>query len=181
VALVGGGYHVTAVEPARRAVVTCRRQLEMRGLEADLIEGFFEDVALPRRFDVIIFSGCCYNFIPESRRRIAALRKAADHLAPRGRILLNYMTGQSGHPLLIQLARFAATVTRSDWRPERGDVLLPVGPARPLFHYEHPFGPGELEAEALAAGLRAAHHCNFPNALVMVLEPSNNDLRAVGR
>ena len=92
VALVGGGYRVTAVEPARRAIATCRRQLEMRGLTADIIEGFFEDVALPRRFDVIIFSGCCYNFIPESRRRIAALRKAADHLAPRGRILINYMT-----------------------------------------------------------------------------------------
>jgi SAM-dependent methyltransferase len=76
VALVGGGYHVTGVEPARRAVATCRRQLEMRSLTADVIEGFFEDVALPRRFDVIIFSGCCYDFIPESRRRIAALRKA---------------------------------------------------------------------------------------------------------
>jgi SAM-dependent methyltransferase len=171
VALVGGGYHVTAVEPARRAVATCRRQLERRGLTADVIEGFFEDVALPRRFDVIIFSGCCYDFIPESRRRIAALRKAADHLAPRGRILINYMTTPSGHPWWIQLARFAATVTRSDWRPERGDVLLPLDRSGPLFHYEHPFGPGELEAEALAAGLRAAHHCDFPNAPVIVLEP----------
>ena len=171
VALVGGGHRVTAVEPARRAVATCRRQLEMRNLTADVIEGFFEDVALPRRFDVIMFSGCCYNFIPESRRRIAALRKAADHLAPRGRILINYMTAQSGHPVLIQLARFAAAVTGSDWRPERGDVVVPVGPGRALFHYEHPFGPGELEAEALAAGLRAVHHCDFPNTPAIVLQP----------
>jgi SAM-dependent methyltransferase len=173
VALAGTGYRVTGVEPARRAVATCRRQLEMRGLSADVIEGFFEDVALPRRFDVIIFAGCCYDFIPESRRRIAALRKAAVHLAPRGRILINYMTAQSGHPMWIQLARLAAAVTRSDWRPERGDVILPLGPTRPLFHYEHPFGPGELEAEALAAGLRAAHHCDFPNTPVIVLEPAD--------
>jgi SAM-dependent methyltransferase len=178
VALVGLGYRVTAVEPARRAIATCRRQLEMRGLSADIIEGFFEDVALPRRFDVIIFSGCCYDFIPESRRRVAALRKAAAHLAPRGRILINYMTTQSGHPMWIQLARFAAAITRSDWRPERGDVILPVGPPRPLFHYEHPFGPGELEAEALAGGLRAVHHCDFPSASVIVFESSTVDLSA---
>jgi len=174
VALVGGGHRVTAVEPARRAVATCRRQLEKRGLTADVIEGFFEDVALPRRFDVIIFSGCCYNFIPESRRRIAALRKAAAHLLPGGRILLNYMTAQAGHPFLMQLARFAAAVTRSDWRPERGDVIVPVGPPQVLFHYEHPFRPGELEAEAQAAGLRAVDHGNFPDTPVLVLEPTTN-------
>ena len=170
VALVGKGYHVTAVEPARRLIATCRRQLEMRGLTADIIEGFFEDVALPRRFDVIVFSGCCYNFIPESRPRIEALRKVADHLAPHDRILINYMTEQSGHPRLMRLARFSSTVCGSDWRPERGDIIHPVDPARPLFHYEHPFKPGELESEALAAGLRAAHRCDFPNTPVIVLE-----------
>lgn len=151
ITLVGGGYRVTAVEPARRAIATSRRQLDKSGLSADIIEGFFEDVALLRRFDVIIFSGCCYNFIPQSGRRIAALRQAREHLTARGRILINYMTEQSGHPMLIRLARFTATLTRSDWRPERGDIVLPVDSARPLFHYEHPFQPGEIESEALAA------------------------------
>ena len=47
VALVGDGYRVMAVEPARRAIATSRRQLEMRGLSADIIEGFFEDVRAP--------------------------------------------------------------------------------------------------------------------------------------
>jgi predicted RNA methylase len=170
VALMAAGYRVTGVEPSRRAVAICRRQLERRGLTADLIEGFFEDVALPRRFNAIIFAGCCYGFMPESRRRIAALRKAAEHLAPRGRILINYMTGQAAHPMLIRLARFAATAARSDWRPEPGDVLLPMNAARPLFNYEHRFRPGELESEALAAGLRGAHHCDFPDASVIVFE-----------
>ena len=171
VALVGDGYRVTAVEPARRAIAMSRRQLERRGLSADIIEGFFEDVALPHRFDVIIFSGCCYNFIPESRHRIAALRKAGDHLTARGRILVNYLTGQPGHPMLIQLARIAATVTGSDWRPEPGDIVLPVDAARPLFHYEHPFRPGELESEASAAGLRTAHRCDLSGSPFVVLEP----------
>jgi SAM-dependent methyltransferase len=170
VAMISAGYRVTALEPARRANTTCRRQLAVRGLTADIIEGFFEDAALPRRFDVIIFSGCCYNFMPGSRRRIAALRKAADHLSPAGRIVVNFMAGRSGHPLLIQLARFAAAITRSDWRPERGDVLVPVDPARPQFHYEHPFEPGELEAEATAAGLRAVERCDVGGAPVVVLE-----------
>jgi len=169
VALVGDGYNVTAVEPARRAIATSRRQLAMRGLSADIIEGFFEDVALHRRFDVIIFSGCCYSFIPESRRRIAALRKASEHLTARGRILINYMTESSGHPMLIRLARFAGALTRSDWRPEPGDIVLLVDPARPLFHYEHPFRPGEIESEALAAGLRTAHRCDVPGNPLVVL------------
>jgi SAM-dependent methyltransferase len=170
VALVADGYRVTAVEPARRAIATSRRQLEMRGLTADIIEGFIEDVTLPRRFDVVIFSGRCYNFIPESRRRIAALRKAASHLAPRGRILINYMTEQSGHPMLIRLARMAAIVTRSDWRPEPGDIVLPVDPRRALYHYEHPFKPGEIEAEAEAAGLHAVDRQEVPGNPLVVLE-----------
>jgi SAM-dependent methyltransferase len=170
IALVGDGYRVTGVEPARRASAICRRQLAVRGLAADVLEGFFEEVALPRRFDAIIFSGCCYSFMPESRRRIAALRKAAAHLAPGGRILINYMTEQPQHPMLIRLTRFAATATRSDWRPEPGDVLLSMDSARPLFNYEHRFKSGEIDAEALAAGLHPVHHCDFPNAPVIVLE-----------
>ena len=169
IALVGNGYRVTGVEPAARANATARRHLERRGLSADIIEGFFEDVALPDRFDVIMFSYCCYSFIPDSRRRIAALRKAADHLTERGRIVISYLTEPPGHPLLIHLARLAATVSGSDWRPERGDVVHPVDTAAPLFHYEHPFQPGEIEGEAMAAGLRTAHRCDFPGNPAVVL------------
>ena len=169
IALAAKGYRVTGVEPARRAIATSRRHVEKRGLSAEIIEGFFEDVALPGRFDVVMFSHYCYSFIPESRRRIAALQKAGAHLAAEGRILISYMTEQSGHPLLIRCARLAATLSGSDWRPERGDVLHPVDLAQPLFHYEHPFRPGEIDSEALAAGLRVAHRCDFPDVPVVVL------------
>jgi SAM-dependent methyltransferase len=169
VALVARGYKVTGVEPARRATATARRHLESRGLSADIIEGFFEDVDVPTPFDVIIFSYCCYSLTPQSGRRIGVLRKAAAHLAEGGRIIISYMVHQSGHPAWIQLARMTATISGSDWRPERGDVLHPLDPARPLFYYEHAFGPGEIDAEAAAAGLRVADRFDIPGNPVVVL------------
>ena len=154
VAMVARGYRVTAVEPARRATATARRHLAKQGLSADIIEGFFEDVTLPHSFNVIIFSNCCYNFIPGSGRRIDALRKAVEHLTPGGRIVITYMIEQSGHPAWMKIAGLAATISGSNWRPERGDVVQAVDTELPLFHYEHPFRPGEIEAEAKAAELR---------------------------
>jgi SAM-dependent methyltransferase len=170
IALAGKGYRVMGVEPARRAIATARHHLEKRGLCADIIEGFFEDVALPRRFDVILFSYCCYSFIPGSRRRIAALRKAGGHLTAGGRILVSYLSEPSGHPALIQCARFAATVSGSDWRPERGDTVHPVHPTLPLFHYEHAFRPGEIDSEVVAAGLRLTDRRDIQDNPVVVLE-----------
>jgi SAM-dependent methyltransferase len=158
VALVARGYRVTAVEPAKRANQTARRHLAARGLSADIVEGFFEDVELHGRFDAVIFSYCCYSFIPDSRRRITALRKAASHLAPDGRIVVSYLTERSGHPMLIGLARIAAALTGSDWRPERGDIVHAVDTTAPVYHYEHAFAAQDIEAEAHQAGLRPVHH-----------------------
>jgi SAM-dependent methyltransferase len=170
IALIGKGYRVTGVEPARRAIATARRHLERRGLSADIIEGFFEDVEVrPKRFDVIIFSYCCYSFIPESGRRIGVLRKAAAHLGNRGRIILSYMVHYPGHPVWVQLARTSATISGSGWRPERGDVLHPLDAARPLFHYEHSFRPGEIDDEVAAAGLRVTDRFDIPDNPVVVL------------
>lgn len=169
VALVGKGYRVTGVEPARRAIATARRHLKSRGLSADIIEGFFEDVDVPEAFDVIIFSYCCYSFIPGSARRIGVLRKAAAHLADGGRIILSYMVHQSGHPAWMRFARMAATLSGSDWNPERGDVLHSLDPKQPLFHYEHPFQPGEIDAEAQAAGLRVVYRRDIRDNPVVVL------------
>lgn len=170
VALAARGFRVTGVEPARRAIATARRQLAERGLSAEIVEGFFEDVAVPGRFDVIMFSYCCYSFIPGSGRRIAALRKAADHLTPSGRIVISYLTEQSGHPALMRLARLSSALTGSDWRPERGDIVHAIDPAAPLYHYEHPFTPEEIDAEARAAGLRVVHRFDFQINPVVVLE-----------
>ncbi len=69
----------------------------------------------------------------------------------------------------MQLARVAATVSRSDWRPERGDVVHLVDSAQLLFHYEHPFQPGEIDAEVSAAGLDVAYRRDARKAAVVVL------------
>src|SRR5262249_24082636 len=115
-------------EPARRAIATAQRHLAERGLSAEIVEGFFEDVPLTGRFDVILFSYCCYSFIPGSGRRIAALRKAADHLAPSGRIVISYLTERSG-------PRGAAGRGAVVCAPQRAG-----GPPRPR-HFGHPSGP----------------------------------------
>jgi hypothetical protein len=174
IALGAAGFQVTGVEPARRAAALCRHQLQVRGLQAGVIDGFFEDVALPRCFNAIVFAGCCYGMIPGSARRIAALRKAAAHLARRGRIVIDYMIEPPAHPALIRLTRFAATITGSDWRPEAGDVVMAMSSTPPLFNYEHRFAPGELESEARAAGLQAADRGGLPHAPLIVLEACSN-------
>ncbi|HKB11038.1 MAG TPA: class I SAM-dependent methyltransferase [Vicinamibacterales bacterium] len=169
VALVARGYRITGVEPARRATETARRHLAARGLSAEIIEGFFEDVDLPGAFDVIMFSYGCYSFIPGSRRRIAALQKASAHLNRCGRIVISYLTERTGHPALMRMARVSAVLSGSDWQPEAGDIVHPVHRSAPLYHYEHPFTFEEIESEARAAGLRVAHRCEFPANPVVVL------------
>ena len=60
--------------------------------------------------------------------------------------------------LPIGLTRFLARLTRSDWRPERGDVVSLATGDRHAIHYEHQFVDGELEHEARAAGLTVVFH-----------------------
>ena len=130
-----------------------------RGLSAEIVQGYFEDVALPGVFDVIVFSFLCYGYIPESRRRIEVLRKAKTGLAPGGTILMSYVGNfQRRQSRLMDLMGRGARVLRSDWHPEPGDIVQPllVGEAR--FHYEHIFIPGEVDAEIAAAGLRLLFH-----------------------
>jgi SAM-dependent methyltransferase len=158
VALVQRGFQVVAVEPARRANQTAARHLAARGLTARIIEGFFEDVAVDGPFDAVVFSYCCYSFIPDSQRRVAALQKAAGLLADAGCIIVSYLTERPSHPLLMRLARASAAASGSDWRPQAGDILHVIDSASPLFHYEHAFAPREIEAEAARAGLRCVHH-----------------------
>ena len=150
-ALLDLGCRVTGVDPSAATLAIARRVVDSR---ASTIHGFFEDVRLKDRFDVISFSWYTYSYIPGSSRRISVLRKAAKHLAPGGRILVSYYRHEE--PPRSRLSWIAGAVghlTRSDWRLEAGDVLRPLDDASGLFHYRHVFGPGEFEAEVTRANL----------------------------
>ena len=172
IALADRGYRVTGVDPAHGPNVLARRWLQDRKASAEIVEGFFEDVHLSDRFDVVMFSWCCYSYIPGSLRRISALQKASAHLAKDGRILISYLPAAPlVHPALIRCARMASTLSRSDWRPEPGDIVYPRESPEPRFHYEHRFETREIDAEAVAAGLRVAFRRDYDDNVVIAIVP----------
>ena len=158
---------VTGVEPATSALNFARRALRERELQATLIEGFFEDVPLSGSFDAVMFSFYSYSYIPESRRRIAVLRKAAAHLAPGGHILISYPPMLQPRPILIKLARASGAICRSDWRIEPGDVVTIQNGS--FGGYAHAFRPDEIEMEAEAAGLRFAYRRDYPDPVAALV------------
>jgi SAM-dependent methyltransferase len=76
IALARRGHRVVGVDPAPRAMAIARAACVRHGLTVDLIHGFFEDVDIPGRFDVVMFSYLCYAYMPLSSLRTQALAKA---------------------------------------------------------------------------------------------------------
>ena len=155
-ALAEMGFRVTGLEPSARASRLPPGYWRERRVNVPIIHGFFEDAPLDTPFDVISFSWFCYSYIPDSRRRVAVLEKAARHLAPGGRILISCRSmGEAPSSRLIDLQRFVARLSGSDWRLEKGDIVAPFRwTGHTTFSYEHVFVPGEFEAEAALAGLQ---------------------------
>ena len=159
------GCDVVGVDPVPEAVISARRMLSSLRLTAEIIEGYLEDVEVPGLFDVILFSNLCYSYFPESQRRTTVLRRAGTQLSADGRILVTYLTmRQPFQTRMLACLQFAARVSRSDWQPEGGDHLNPISSSRAGFGYEHFFGPGDLEREAIQAGLRVIPHDQHPLA-----------------
>jgi SAM-dependent methyltransferase len=156
IALLQEGYRADGLEPAARAAERARAMVAEAGLRCDIRVGSMESTPPERPYDVYIFSGLCYSYIPERAVRLAALDAARSHLAPAGRILLIYLTRTAPvrrAPRLITTA--AARLTASGRRPEATDVMsLELGG----LHFEHQFLPDEIEAEARAAGLHVVFH-----------------------
>jgi SAM-dependent methyltransferase len=154
IALRRDGYNVEGLEPAAAAAELARALMRKAGVDARVRLGGIETVELDGAFDLFIFSWYCYSYIPQRATRIAALRSVRAHLAPGGRVILSYITGEPVPKRLpSRVAALAARVTRSGWAPEKDDVLSfePGG-----LHFEHHFAPGEVEDEARAAGLKVA-------------------------
>ena len=152
------GYRAAGLDPVPQLTALAARRLAERGLRAELITAPIETAALDARFDVFLFSWFCYSYIPTRARRVGALGKVRALLPPDGRVLISYIRAQPApRRSLWRLARAAAWATRSDWRPEYGDVFAARHDNR-CIHYEHRFEPAEIEAEAAAAGLTVAFH-----------------------
>lgn len=162
VALAERGCRVTGVEPAGDAVRIARRVLTSRGVTATLIEGFFEDATVSGRFDAVMFSFHAYAYVPESKRRIEVLKKAASLVKPGGHVLVTHPAHmQRPRGIYIWLGRMAGLLARADWRLEPGD-LIAVGIEHPsAINFVHAFADGEVEREAAAAGLRTAFREEF--------------------
>lgn len=150
--LIHRGCTVTGIEPAASAVHTARQVFPLASIR--LIVGFIEDVTLPAPQDVFWFSWYVYSYMPVSARRIQALARIRDSLAPGGRVVLSYMQGTGGSRG-VRLGRLIARLTGNDWRLEPGDVPVPVGNSHiGILHY---FTPADIEREAAAAGFEVRH------------------------
>lgn len=162
IGLIVAGYRADGLDIAPEALAGCRENLARRGLAALLFEGTLEEAATrsDERYDVVVFTWLAYGYVLESGRRERTLRAAASLLKPRGRILLTYNPRDrepSRWP--IRAAGAMAFLSRSDWRPEHGDVVEISKPAGAIcFHVEHRFAPEQVVTEAKASGLEVAFH-----------------------
>ncbi len=159
IALLRWGCRVDGIDIAGACVATARAAVAARGFSAFLESGTLQSVTLPARYDVVLFSWYCYSYLPVADARIATLRRAREALGADGRIVISYLIPiDSRRYRLIAATRCVARLTGSDWRPERGDVLM-LGAANGYgVHYEHHFTKADFEAEVQAAGLRVASH-----------------------
>ena len=156
IALQELGYDVLGLEPMAEVVDIARHHLARRRSAATIQQGLVQTAELGGRYDAVIFSNGCYSFLPGSAERISALRRVAQHLSPRGRIIVTYYP----HPPRPQseagrwLTRAAARLSSADWMPERGDTFSRDGALRDLIRFHHAFAPDEFAAECEQAGLR---------------------------
>lgn len=158
VPLLEQGCRAEGLEPVPECAALARGRVERRGLRAEVHTGDITTAVLHGRFDVVIFSWLCYSYIPGRASRVAVLRKVKEHLAAGGRVLISYVLAPpSRRRLPWQLARLASQLSRTDWRPELGDVFI-ARPDTRRIHYEHQFQPTEIEGEAREAGYDVAFH-----------------------
>jgi SAM-dependent methyltransferase len=146
------GHAVVGLEPAAGPVVQVRRELAARGAAATIVHGFVEDAALPGSFDAIILSPHCYSYIPGTARRVAVLAKLREHLAPGGRLLINFLRRTGPWSLSgVTLAATLARLTGSDCPWEAHDIVQLTDHG---VRFEHYFLPEEVAVEGTQAGLR---------------------------
>jgi SAM-dependent methyltransferase len=156
--LLEQGCRAEGLEAVAACADLARARVAAHGLAAPVYTADIATATLTGHYDVVIFSWLCYSYIPQRARRLGVLRTVGEHLAPEGRVLISYVLA---HPAPRRapwrLARLTAQLSRTDWRPEYGDVFI-ARPDTGCIHFEHQFAPAEIEAEGRAAGLAVALH-----------------------
>jgi SAM-dependent methyltransferase len=172
-ALGARGCRVVGIDPAGQALKVARRVLAERGISAELMEGFVDDLPVPGRFDVVWFGDASYSLIPESARRIATLRRFASQLSVNGVVVANFQFPlHRPRAIAIRASRLAGALARSDWRMEPGDRFgFLTRNGQQFYSYGHAFTLEEFECEAAAAGLRVVDRQLPDDFAVYVLEP----------
>ena len=154
IALQELGHDAVGLEPIADVVKIARRHLARRQSTAKIRQGLVQSAELGGPYDAVIFSNGCYSFVPGSALRIRVLRRVAECLSPRGRIILSY------HPATAQsaagrwLTRTAARISGAGWSPERGDTFSRDHTVRDLIRYHRAFLPAELADECAQASLQ---------------------------
>jgi len=157
-ALARRRHHVEGIEAVARASALARRALAERGLDVAIHEGDVVTMALPAGpYDAVVFSWFCYTYLAERARRVGMLRRLRAVLAPDARVLISYLPARDRRWGGMRLVRMVARLTRSDWSPERGDILYDDA-APGTLHFEHHFQTDEIEGEARDAGFDVAFH-----------------------
>jgi SAM-dependent methyltransferase len=170
--LLEAGHRVEGVELSSRSADRARRILANSGLHATIHTAAIEDWASSGRYDAIIFSWYCYSYIPGAKRRVEILAKLRERLLPGGRILISYLRPPKEPSRGIPIVTWLTRLTRSDWRPEPGDILIYV-PGH--IRFQHTFRPEEIESEVFAAGLRVAWHATTPEPLLVLARQNSDD------
>jgi SAM-dependent methyltransferase len=153
-ALRASGYDVTGLDHTPELIEMARGHLERRGLTAPLVCGFMEDTEPTTAFDVIVFSGSSYSYVPGSASRVATLARFARRLSPRGRLVITFSAVGRQSPWATRLMYLGRLIGGADWHAEPGDSFTRGFLAPDVLMYQHVFRPGEVLEECARAGLR---------------------------
>lgn len=170
--LLERGHRAEGLDLVPALVERARELLAERGHRPPLHAGAIESTELPGVFDAVIFSWYCYSYVPGRRTRVATLARIRRHLAPGGRILISYVRrSRDPRRLPVLIARAAGRISGSDWRLEPGDTVLLPESRMEAAHYEHAFTEGEIEQEAIDAGLAVVFHDRRDEGLIVLAVP----------
>ena len=153
------GCVVTAIDESADALQGLERRLAQAELSARVEPASIADFESDERFDVVIFSWLAYILIPARPARLSALRRSAQALAPGGAILISYKQGK-GSPRLGQLSRAVARLLGGAPSEDFEEFNFSGPAALPRVYHSRFYTEGEIEAEAVEAGLSVIDHHN---------------------